>query len=82
MINCTMVLANFNECGFKIMDETKKEQLVVVKSKSVNCDGGSSGHPNIYLKIGEDKKVVCPYCSRVFMLNMDNSDAVDNGLEK
>ena len=64
------------------MDETKKEQLVVVKSKSVNCDGGLSGHPNIYLKIGEDKKVVCPYCSRVFMLNMDNSDAVDNGLEK
>jgi uncharacterized Zn-finger protein len=82
MINCTMVLANFNECGFKKMDETENEQLVVVKCKTVNCDGGSSGHPNIYLKIDEDEKVVCPYCSRVFMLEMDNSDAVDKGLEK
>jgi uncharacterized Zn-finger protein len=76
-----MVLANFNECGFKKMEETEREQLVVVKSKSVNCDGGSSGHPNIYLKISEDEKAVCPYCSRVFMLNMNAPDAVDNGLE-
>ena len=63
------------------MDRAENEQLIVVKSKSVNCDGGSSGHPNIYLKIGEDEKAVCPYCSRVFMLKLNYPDSVDNGLE-
>jgi uncharacterized Zn-finger protein len=81
MINFTVMLAKFNEYGLKKMDRTENEQLVTVKSKSVNCDGGSSGHPNIYLKIGEEKKAVCPYCSRVFMLKMNDPDAVDNELE-
>ena len=63
------------------MHRTENEQLVTVKSKSVSCDGGSSGHPNIYLKIGEEERAVCPYCGRVFMLKMNDPDAVDNGLE-
>ena len=75
-----MMLAKFNENGKK-MDRAENEQPIVVKSKTVNCDGGSSGHPNIYLKIGEEKKVVCPYCSRVFMLKINDPDALNNGLE-
>ena len=76
-----MMLAKFNENGLRKMDRAENEHLIVVKSKFVNCDGGSSGHPNIYLKIGEDEKAVCPYCSQVFMLNMNYPDSVDNGLE-
>ena len=63
------------------MDRAENEQPIVVKSKFVNCDGDSSGHPNIYLKIGEDEKAVCPYCSRVFMLKLNYPDSADNGLE-
>ena len=80
MIKYAMMLAKFYENGKK-MDRAENEQPIVVKSKSVNCDGGSSGHPNIYLKIGEDEKAVCPYCSRVFMLKLNYPDSVDNGLE-
>ena len=80
MIKYAMMLAKFNENGKK-MDRAENEQPIVVKSKTVNCDGGSSGHPNIYLKIGEEKKVVCPYCSRVFMLKINDPDALNNGLE-
>ena len=63
------------------MDKTKIGQIVVVKSKSFNCDGGLSGHPNIYLKISDKEKAVCPYCGQVFVLNMDDPDGKDNGLE-
>ncbi len=37
------------------MDRTEVEKLVVVASKSVSCGGGvgSSGHPNVYLKMGD-----------------------------
>ena len=36
----------------------------------VCCDGGMGalGHPLVYLKIGDSGDVVCPYCSRKFVL--------------
>ena len=65
------------------MDRTEVEELVVVASKSVSCGGGggSSGHPNVYLKLGDTKKVVCPYCSRLFVLNMGDADEAGLGVE-
>lgn len=30
--------------------------------------GNPQGHPKIYLKIGDAGEVVCPYCSRRFIL--------------
>ena len=64
------------------MDRTGVEQSIVVTSKSVSCaGGGSTGHPNVYLKIGDDRKVVCPYCSRVFILNIDDNHGIDQGVE-
>ena len=39
-----------------------------VNSKYVSCDGGSSyGHPKIYLKIGQQKNIKCPYCGQIFV---------------
>ncbi len=45
---------------------------------SVSCDGNGElnggapghpqGHPKVYLKIGDSGEVVCPYCSRRFVL--------------
>ena len=40
-----------------------------VKDKIVACDGGEDfGHPLIYLNIAKSGKVVCPYCSKIFVL--------------
>ncbi|MBT3989803.1 MAG: zinc-finger domain-containing protein [Rhodospirillaceae bacterium] len=52
------------------MDTTEIEQPITVETSSVSCDGGSgaAGHPNVYLNIGKERQVVCPYCSRQFVL--------------
>ena len=52
------------------MDSTEIERPVIVETRSVSCDGGngSAGHPNVYLNIGDDGQIVCPYCSRTFVL--------------
>jgi uncharacterized Zn-finger protein len=40
-----------------------------VDDRTVACDGGggSLGHPRVFLYI-EEHEVVCPYCSRVYIL--------------
>ncbi len=39
------------------------------KDTVVSCDGGGGvlGHPLIYLNLGTEEKVVCPYCSKCFV---------------
>ncbi len=39
----------------------------------VACDGGGGalGHPRVYLEMGRDHKVDCPYCGRHFVLKAD-----------
>ena len=48
----------------------KPVEVVIVNSKQVSCDGtkDSSTHPLIYLNMGEKEGVVCPYCSKYFVL--------------
>jgi len=43
-------------------------ETIEVDSKRVACDGGALGHPAIYLEMGDNRDVVCPYCSRRFVL--------------
>jgi uncharacterized Zn-finger protein len=45
-------------------------QTFHVDDRTVACDGGDGplGHPRVFLHI-EDHQVVCPYCSRVYILN-------------
>lgn len=44
----------------------------LVTTSSVKCDGneegGLAGHPLVYLNMGEKDSVVCPYCSRQFIV--------------
>ena len=49
------------------------EDAVVSQSTTAACDGGGGplGHPTVYLKIGAAGNVVCPYCSRTFVLSGD-----------
>jgi len=45
-----------------------------VTSTTVSCDGDSEsgGHPRVYVKIDpQTRKAVCPYCSKVFVLDAD-----------
>ena len=41
-----------------------------VNSKKVSCDGGGGalGHPKVYLEIGDENEIVCPYCSKLFKI--------------
>lgn len=42
---------------------------IETKKTVVKCDGGDGvlGHPVIYLNLGKEEKVVCPYCSKFFV---------------
>lgn len=44
--------------------------IVTVTSRVVGCDGGGGplGHPLVYLRIEPEGEVVCPYCSKRFVL--------------
>lgn len=45
-------------------------ETIYVDDRVAACDGGGGplGHPRVFLRI-EDRQVVCPYCSRLFVLN-------------
>ena len=50
-------------------------EVYEVETKKIACDGGGGplGHPKIYLEMGENSKITCPYCSRQF--HFKNPDA-------
>jgi len=44
--------------------------VVEVEEVEFACDGGDAavGHPRVFLHIGDDGRVDCPYCGRQFRL--------------
>ena len=60
------------------------QDVIRTPSSTVSCDGlghkshgknygkdheeGHSGHPLVYLAMGKEGRVTCPYCSRQFIL--------------
>jgi len=44
--------------------------VVEVEKVEIACDGGdvADGHPRVFLHIGADGRVDCPYCGRQFRL--------------
>lgn len=51
---------------------TNPPETVTVKEKIISCDGGEGplGHPNVYLNMGREGHVECPYCDREFVLHV------------
>jgi uncharacterized Zn-finger protein len=51
-------------------------ETIISNSRAVSCDGGDGayGHPKVYLRIA-DKQVMCPYCSRLFVLGAGVGDS-------
>jgi uncharacterized Zn-finger protein len=45
-------------------------ETIYVTGRTVACDGGdgSLGHPRVFLYI-EQERVMCPYCSRLYIRN-------------
>ena len=45
-------------------------EIVEVETTRVACDGGDGalGHPKVYLEMGDEDFVECPYCDRRFVL--------------
>ena len=43
-------------------------QVIIANDSRVACNGGGGplGHPKVWLSLGSDGQVTCPYCSRHF----------------
>ncbi|MBI3676420.1 MAG: zinc-finger domain-containing protein [Proteobacteria bacterium] len=55
------------------MSDTAKSfdapETIEVEEHRVACDGGGAlGHPKVYLEMGDENFVECPYCDRRFVL--------------
>jgi uncharacterized Zn-finger protein len=48
---------------------TEPPEILYIDKKRVSCDGGGGalGHPRVYLEMGEEDRVECPYCDRLFV---------------
>jgi uncharacterized Zn-finger protein len=48
---------------------------VIVRARRVACDGvgGALGHPRVWLELGGDNLVECPYCDRRFVLAIEHA---------
>jgi uncharacterized Zn-finger protein len=45
-------------------------EIIEVENTVVACDGGNGdlGHPRVYLNVGKEGQIECPYCSRRYVL--------------
>jgi uncharacterized Zn-finger protein len=45
-------------------------EIIEVDTTRVSCEGigGALGHPRVYLEMGDENFVECPYCDRRFVL--------------
>jgi uncharacterized Zn-finger protein len=49
--------------------ETAPEAVIHVTTATVACDGGALGHPRVYLNLGPEGEIDCPYCGRHYVLD-------------
>ena len=42
-------------------------ETITVEDTTVGCDGGTLGHPLVYLNLGPEGAVDCPYCGRRYV---------------
>lgn len=53
----------------------KVSDIIKVTDLTVRCEGGqgAEGHPVVYLNLEKTGEVVCPYCSRKYVLARDGA---------
>jgi uncharacterized Zn-finger protein len=55
-------------------------EIIQTNKHDVACDGGDGplGHPRVFLTIGVENEVMCPYCSRLYQYRASSiGDAAD-----
>ncbi len=58
------------------MNTTDAPEIVLSDSPTVVCDGnGLGGHPKVYLTMGQQPHIDCPYCDRRFVLKQGSKVA-------
>ncbi len=54
-------------------------ETIEAKSRELACDGGGAlGHPRVFLNMGANSEIDCPYCGRHFVLAADAPAAADH----
>lgn len=54
------------------IEDAREIETIYVAERRVGCDGGGAlGHPKVYLNLGEDGEIDCPYCGRRFVFKED-----------
>ncbi len=63
------MIAAFTPISEPDMPALAPETMEVTTSR-VACDGGGGalGHPRVYLEMGDESFVECPYCDKRFVL--------------
>jgi uncharacterized Zn-finger protein len=56
---------------------TPPSEVITVDKHRIACDGGGGalGHPKVFLEMGTDHSVECPYCDRKFVLSKQAAEA-------
>jgi uncharacterized Zn-finger protein len=56
-------------------------ETIYINETVAACDGGDEplGHPRVFLSLGPDGKVECPYCSRLFVNRAMQRPAAGDG---
>jgi uncharacterized Zn-finger protein len=51
-------------------------EILFVDDHRLSCDGGGGalGHPKVFLEMGDEDMVECPYCDRRFILKGGKHD--------
>ena len=51
-------------------------EVIMVTSARVSCNGGGGplGHPQVWLTLGTDGEITCPYCSRRYVRGTGGDD--------
>ena len=51
-------------------------ETIHVTEARVACDGvgGALGHPRVWLTLGTDGEIICPYCSRRYVRGTGGDD--------
>lgn len=58
----------------------KPTEIIQSSTRTVACDGGDGplGHPRVFLTIGAEDEIMCPYCSRLYQYRASSvGDAAD-----
>lgn len=63
-------------------DRIDAPEQITVRTRRVACDGvgGALGHPRVYLEMGAEDFIDCPYCDRRFVLAKGASGEEDEVL--